>query len=132
MRNNFLNPNKFWSHEIQTEKHFYEFTFYLLPLQVKDGQSRFPTLSKKQTASFKDPEEYVCTGKEVLEDITVQKPSKKGNLLWTTRFQDFQNPKLVRPELMAYYWPVECVMFIGILERRQERKFFAEQNFNNE
>jgi hypothetical protein len=107
-------------------------TKYFVSFYIKDGQSRFQTLSKKQTVFCKDPEEYICTGKEVLQDITVQKPSKKGNLLWATRFQEFKNPKLVRPELMAYYWPVESVMFLGILERRQERKFFAEQNLGNQ
>jgi len=96
---------------------------------VKEGQSRFRTLSKKITRSFQDPEEFVVTGKETVEDINYEKVSKNGTLLWSVRFEEFDEPRLVRRELMSYYWPVESVLFIGILEKREARMIQARDEF---
>jgi len=69
------------------------------------------------------------TGQETLQDIKFEKISEKGTLLWSVRFDEFEEPRFVRREVMAYYWPVESVLFIGILEKREARMLQAMEEF---
>jgi hypothetical protein len=70
---------------------------------------------------FKDPEEFVLTGKEALTKIKLQKKSKNGNILWGCRFAEYDTVRFVRKDMMNFLWPVESALFLEKLERRGMR-----------
>ena len=89
-----------------------------------DDLPNFSTIPSDILANFKDPDEYIPTGREIVMNILCEGKKENGLVLWSVIFKTINGVCKVRKCVMEYYFPGEAAFF-HMYQRKQAKRHAA-------